>query len=199
MSKTNKFKINEIFYSLQGEGFFAGTPAVFIRFSGCNLTCPFCDTNHSEGLMMDIGEILSEVEKYPATHIVLTGGEPSLFISQQLVDALKAKGKRRIAIETNGTHPLPDNIDWITLSPKFDILGKQALPAINRCDELKVVYNGQSLAAYESINATHRFLQPCDCGDDEKNTEIRLATIDACLTHPQWRLSLQTHKILSIR
>ena len=90
---------------------------------------------------MDIGEILSEVEKYPATHIVLTGGEPSLFISQQLVDALKAKGKRRIAIETNGTHPLPDNIDGITLSPKFDILGKQALPAINRCDELKVVYN----------------------------------------------------------
>ena len=110
-------KINEIFYSLQGEGFHTGTPAVFIRFSGCNLKCPFCDTHHEEGTLMSDEEILAEVRKYPARTVILTGGEPSLWIDEELINLLHQAGKF-ICIETNGTHPLPDGIDWITCSPK---------------------------------------------------------------------------------
>ena len=88
------WKINEIFYSIQGEGFHTGTPAVFIRFSGCNLNCSFCDTNHQEGKTMSLYEVINEVKRYPnARMVVLTGGEPSLFINQALIDALKRNGK----------------------------------------------------------------------------------------------------------
>ena len=98
------YKINEIFYSLQGEGFHTGTPAVFVRFSGCNLRCTFCDTQHQEGKMMSSQEIVDEVNKYPlAPLIVLTGGEPSLFIDEAFVEELKQKIGKTIAIETNGT------------------------------------------------------------------------------------------------
>ena len=110
-------KINEIFYSLQGEGFHTGTPAVFVRFSGCNLKCSFCDTQHEEGVWMSDEEILAEVGKYPAMTVILTGGEPSLWIDREFVDCLHRMGKY-VCIETNGTHPLPDNIDWVTCSPK---------------------------------------------------------------------------------
>ena len=110
-------KINEIFYSLQGEGFHTGTPAVFVRFSGCNLKCSFCDTQHEEGVWMSDEEILAEVGKYPAVTVILTGGEPSLWIDREFVDCLHRMGKY-VCIETNGTHSLPDNIDWVTCSPK---------------------------------------------------------------------------------
>lgn len=200
MSKTtmDRFKINEIFYSLQGEGFFTGTPAVFVRFSGCNLHCPFCDTDHSAGELLTLEEIADSTKTYPARHIVLTGGEPSLFITEELVGKLK-DGDRLVAIETNGTHSLPKNIDWITLSPKFDWQGEMAMPAISRCNELKVVFQGQDLNAYNHIEATHRFLQPCFTGDPKADKENIKATIAACLDNPRWRLSLQTHRILSIR
>ena len=86
-------KINEIFYSLQGEGFHTGTPAVFVRFSGCNLKCSFCDTQHEEGVWMSDEEILAEVGKYPAMTVILTGGEPSLWIDREFVDCLHRMGK----------------------------------------------------------------------------------------------------------
>lgn len=95
-------KINEIFYSLQGEGYHTGTPAIFVRFSGCNLKCDFCDTQHEEGTMMTDEEIITEVKKYPAVTVVLTGGEPSLWIDDQLIDLLHQAGKY-VTIETNGT------------------------------------------------------------------------------------------------
>ena len=95
-------KINEIFYSLQGEGFHTGTPAVFIRFSGCNLKCSFCDTQHEEGVLMSDEEILDAVGEYPATTVILTGGEPSLWIDREFVDRLHRIGKY-VCIETNGT------------------------------------------------------------------------------------------------
>ena len=110
-------KINEIFYSLQGEGYHTGTPAVFIRFSGCNLKCPFCDTQHEDGILMSDEDIVTEVSRYPAATVILTGGEPSLWIDREFVDCLHQAGKY-VCIETNGTHPLPDNIDWVTCSPK---------------------------------------------------------------------------------
>ena len=109
-------KINEIFYSLQGEGAHTGTPAVFVRFSGCNLKCDFCDTLHESGIEMTDEAIIDEVCKYPCRMVILTGGEPGLWIDDALVDALHKAGKY-VAIETNGTQVLPEAIDWVTCSP----------------------------------------------------------------------------------
>ena len=191
------YRINEIFYSLQGEGYYTGTAAGFIRFSGCNLKCPFCDTRHENGSLMELGEIISAVSRYPARHTVLTGGEPSLWITDELTDALHRAGKY-IAVETNGTRPLPEGIDWITCSPKTDIFPEAEI-RIGRCDELKTVYNGQDMSAYGSINATHRFIQPCDTGDPETNRALLAECIRICKAQPEWRLSLQTHKYINIR
>ena len=122
-------KINEIFYSLQGEGHNTGTPAVFIRFSGCNLQCSFCDTDHTYGTQMSDEQIIAEVKRYPqAQLIVLTGGEPSLFIDSDFITVLKHVTGATIAIETNGTNPLPPEIDWVTLSPKTGMPGGDNAP-----------------------------------------------------------------------
>ena len=179
-------KINEIFYSLQGEGYHTGTPAVFIRFSGCNLRCSFCDTQHEEGVMMTDEAIVAEVSKYPTKMVVLTGGEPSLWIDDALIDLLHEAGKY-ICIETNGTHLIPESVDWVTCSPKQD-----ADPVLKRMNEVKVVYQGQEISIYEQLPAEHFFLQPCSC----YNT---VETVDCVMRHPKWRLSLQTHKLIDIR
>ncbi|GAY31382.1 7-carboxy-7-deazaguanine synthase [Bacteroidaceae bacterium] len=190
------YPINEIFYSLQGEGYYTGTPSVFVRFSGCNLRCPFCDTDHSSFKVLNAEEIVEKVKQYPATHVVLTGGEPSLFITTELLDMLHAAG-RFVAIETNGTHALPIGIDWVTLSPKnLFIDGGQ--PVIKVCDELKVIFTGDMISTYPDILASYRFLQPCDTGDIVENARICKNAVAWCLENPEWRLSLQTHKILQI-
>lgn len=191
------YKINEIFYSLQGEGFYTGTPAIFIRFSGCNLHCPYCDTDHSGGQMLTGPEILEEVEKYPSQHVVLTGGEPSLFIDREFIISLHSLGKF-VAVETNGTNPLPENMDWTTLSPKFDIQSSADL-SIRECDEIKVIYRRQDMSIYSGITARHHFLQPCDTGDSEENRKLLEEAVEFCKEHPHWRLSLQTHKLIGIR
>lgn len=194
-----KIKVNEIFYSLQGEGCHTGHPAVFVRLSGCNLSCAFCDTQHTAGTMMTMEEIVSEVNKYPAPLIILTGGEPSLFIDEAFIDALHTTGKK-VAIETNGTHSLPSNIDWVTCSPK-DLFDNNGAIALQKADEVKVIYDGtHGVEQYLSlITATHYYLQPCDTGDAEQNSRITRQCIQYCLNHPQWHLSLQTHKILNIQ
>ena len=179
-------KINEIFYSLQGEGFHTGTPAVFVRFSGCNLRCSFCDTRHEEGVMMTDEEIVEKVSSFPARMVILTGGEPSLWIDKALISRLREAGKQ-ICIETNGTRPLPDGIDWVTCPPK-----ENAPVVLERVDEIKVVYTGQDLSAYAEIPARYHFLQPCSC----QNTK---EVVDYILRHPRWRLSLQTHKLIDIQ
>lgn len=195
------FRINEIFYSLQGEGYHSGTPAVFVRFSGCNLHCAFCDTQHQEGTMMSLDEIIAEINKHPiAPMVVLTGGEPSLFINEDFVAAVKAKTGKFIAIETNGTNPLPSNLDWVTFSPKTGFKGGDAEPVVlKECDELKVVYLGQDLQQYAGINANHRFLQPCFSDDAEQRQSNMQACVEAVMRYPGWRLSLQVHRILNIR
>lgn len=190
-------KVNEIFYSLQGEGFHTGTAAVFVRLSGCNLRCPFCDTHHSEGTEMTEEEICETAKAFPASLVVVTGGEPSLYLTASLVDMLHQTGKK-VAVETNGTHQLPSNVDWITLSPK-DAYVEKALPVIRRCNELKVVFDGNAVNDYPDIRADHFFLQPCDTGDRERNARITAACIDYIKQHPKWRLSLQTHKITNIQ
>ena len=108
------YSINEMFYSLQGEGYHVGTPAVFIRFAGCNLACPFCDTQHQHGTRKTLDEIVDFAARHKARLVVLTGGEPALQVDAALVEELHAIGKY-VAIETNGTHPVPSGIDWITL------------------------------------------------------------------------------------
>ena len=195
------WKVNEIFHSLQGEGYNTGTASVFIRLSGCNLRCCFCDTRHEEGTMMTLPEIVEQVMRYPkAPLIVLTGGEPALWIDEDFVAGLKAMTGKRIAIETNGTRPLPHGIDWVTLSPKTGIGDNGDTPVVlTRCDELKVVYLGQDLSQYEHIQATHRYLQPCWTEDPEKCRRNLQATVQTVMDNPKWRLSLQTHRILGIR
>ena len=162
-----------------------GTPAVFLRFSGCNLQCDFCDTDHHSSTPMNLFEVIEALSVYPARHLVITGGEPSLQLDDTLVDALHGQGWY-IQIETNGTNPLPETVDWVTCSPK------SAPVVIKSVDELKVVYQGQDVEALaESIPAENLYLQPCS----GKNIK---AVVDYILTHPWWRLSLQTHKLIDI-
>ena len=194
------YRINEIFYSLQGEGFHTGTPAVFVRFSGCNLRCTFCDTQHQTGEMMSLQEVVNEVNKYPiAPLLVLTGGEPSLFIDEAFVAELKQKTGKKISIETNGTRLLPINLDWVTFSPKSAFEGGDIEPCVlTHCDELKVVYLGQDLAQYDDIEAKYRFLQPCFVENLEQRKANMQACVEAVKRHPNWRLSLQIHRVLNI-
>lgn len=177
------FTINEIFYSIQGEGYHTGTPAVFIRFSGCNLRCSFCDTQHETGVKMTPEEVVAKALAFPARHLVLTGGEPSLYVTEPFVQLLKEAGFY-VQIETNGTRPLPPGIDWVTCSPKEQLL-------LTSADELKVVYTGQDLSVFDSFACTYRCLQPCS----NQNREEVVAYV---LQHPEWQLSVQLHKILHI-
>lgn len=179
-------RVNEIFYSLQGEGFHTGTPAVFVRLSGCNRSCAFCDTDFSAYTEMTDAEILDEVLRYPSRHVVITGGEPALQLTEVFVQLLKDNG-RYVQIETNGSLPVPANIDWVTCSPK-------AGPwKIGHVDELKIVYTGQDVEtiADRFKDAKVKCLQPCS----GLNTDATVAYIKA---HPHWRLSLQTHKLIDI-
>ena len=196
------YRVNEIFYSLQGEGFWTGTPMVFLRFSGCNLKCPFCDTDHSGYREMSAEEILLAVLQAggECRRVCVTGGEPSLQLDKALVDALHGAGFR-IHVETNGTRPLPAGVDWVTLSPKTDVKGLKGdgTVVLERADEVKVVYAGFPVDKWAAFPADWHFLQPCDTGDEAKNRAILAETMDHIQRHPLWRLSLQTHKLLNIR
>ena len=209
------YSVKEIFYTLQGEGGQAGTPAVFCRFAGCNLwtgreqdraqaICQFCDTDFvgTDGTLggkFDTATLLADTiaAQWPAgaSHrlVVLTGGEPLLQVDAALIDALHAQ-QFRIAVESNGTVKAPDGIDWLCISPKA------GAPFVQRSgQELKLVWPqpGFDLQSLErDTQFTHRFLQPMDGLLQRQNTAT---CIDACLAHPAWRLSLQTHKLTGIR
>ena len=181
-----KYKVNEIFYSLQGEGYYTGTAAVFLRFSGCNRKCSFCDTDHFGGTEMTAGEIVDRISAYPSRHLVVTGGEPLLQLDSDLLRTIKARGFY-VQIETNGTLPAPPEVDWVTCSPKDAPWG------IDRIDELKVVYQGQDVEEIASLLPAPRlFLQPCS------GLNVR-ETVAYIMEHPRWRLSLQTHKLIDIQ
>lgn len=197
-------RVNEIFHSIQGEGRYTGTPAVFLRFAGCNLNCWFCDTEFHSFTEMSEEEIVAEVCKYPSRNVVITGGEPTLQLTASLAEKLHAAGFF-IMLETNGTRALPEgcDVDWITCSPKLQGPSPSFIYPLNiqRIDEVKVVYEGagQDMAQYDAIRATEYRLQPCFTGDKQKDTFITNQTIEYILVHPKWSLSLQTHKVLGVR
>ena len=200
-------RVNEIFYSLQGEGHNVGIPSVFLRFSGCNLKCSFCDTLHEEGVAMTDEDIFAEINRYPqARWVILTGGEPSLQIDSEFIAALKRVTGKKIAIETNGTRPLPPDIDWITVSPKTTesnghLASLETLGGI-KANEIKVVDVGQDIEPYFSISwagpDTEFYLQPCFVKDKDICTANTQRTVSRVLSDPRWRLSTQTHRLLSI-
>jgi len=210
------YAVKECFYTLQGEGFHAGRPAVLLRFAGCNLwtgreedrsaaVCKFCDTDFV-GFALDGGKFataaaLADVvaARWPlaadeggARFVVCTGGEPLLQLDGAVLDAMHARGFE-VAVETNGTQPAPPGLDWICVSPKAD-----APLVLERGDELKLVFPQEDgdPARYEQLDFTYFFLQPMDGPDLTRNT--RLAA-EYCLLHPRWRISLQTHKMLGVR
>ncbi|MFN9926522.1 MAG: 7-carboxy-7-deazaguanine synthase [Phenylobacterium sp.] len=207
------YAVKEIFLTLQGEGGQAGRPAVFCRFAGCNLwsgreedraaaVCTFCDTDFvgmdgpGGGRFQDAEALAAAVEAAwiggaSDRLVVLTGGEPLLQVNDALVAALHARGFT-IALETNGTLPAPEGIDWICVSPKA-----QATVVQLRGQELKLVYpqRGVDPARFEGLEFERFLLQPMDGPDREAATR---AAIAYCLQHPRWRLSVQTHKYLGI-
>ena len=240
-------RINDIFYSLQGEGYNTGRAAVFVRFAGCNLRCPFCDTEFDTHREMTDDEIVAEISRYevrdaryensmeadssigsnlaPRTIpdvpsptrrlsylasrkplVVLTGGEPTLQVDEAFVDLLH-QHDFEVAMESNGTRPAPQNLDWLTVSPKFfrgerrEFRGERN---VKMPDEIKVVFDEHTsperyLSSLLSPLTSLLYLQPCDTGDAERNAQI----IDRCVAyikeHPQWRLSLQTHKLVGFK
>lgn len=184
-------RVNEIFYSLQGEGVNTGRAAVFVRLSGCNMKCTFCDTDFAAYREMTAEQVIKEISLYPTRFVILTGGEPSLQINSDIIDLLHEHGYE-IAIETNGSMPLPDNIDWVTVSPKGHTV-------VSRCNELKCIFTGDGTVDDHGIKADYYCLQPCDVGDDERNRNITEACIEYIKKNPRWRLSLQTHKMTGMK
>ena len=193
------YKVNEIFYSLQGEGRWMGRPAVFVRMSGCNLKCPFCDTDFRGYSEMSADDILSRCleEGGECRFIVLTGGEPSLQVDEQLIATLHQAGYY-LSMETNGTHAVPEGIDWVTCSPKVDFT-EGGEPAVKQVDELKLIFDGEHQISDHGIACTFRYLQPCDVGNDSRNYLILNECIKYIKAHPEWQLSVQMHKIVGIR
>ncbi|MDY7537301.1 7-carboxy-7-deazaguanine synthase [Undibacterium sp. RTI2.1] len=208
------YSIKEIFYTLQGEGNHAGRPAVFCRFAGCNLwtgreedrataICQFCDTDfvgtdgERGGKFKQAPELAATInnlwpQDYAANkYVVFTGGEPLLQLDTELITAMHAVGFE-IAIETNGTLPVPEGVDWICVSPK---MGAELL--VRKGNELKVVIPqlGQNMQAYAALDFQHYFVQAMDGPQQAKNLKI---AVEFCKQHPHWKLSLQTHKLLQI-
>ena len=197
------FRVNDIFYSLQGEGHNTGRAAVFVRFSGCNLRCSFCDTDFSAFREMSADEIIREISLFPARFVVLTGGEPTLQVTDGFIDQLHQAGFE-VAIETNGTRPVPLNIDWVTVSPKEKTHPNPPCEGGSnhrQPDEIKVIFDGKTdpedfLPSPQGGIRGELYLQPCDVGDPLKNKAITDACVEYIKQHPQWRLSLQTHKLV---
>ena len=227
------YRVNDIFYSLQGEGRNTGRAAVFVRFAGCNLRCPFCDTDFDAYREMTGGEIVAAIaallpppssslvprlsllvprSSSLALLIVLTGGEPTLQADEAFVDLLHQHGYE-VAMESNGTRPAPRNLDWLMVSPKENEKSERRDEKFGvsheewrQPDEFKIVFDENTdpeecLTHHSSLPTSHfplLYLQPCDTGDAERNARIVKRCVDYIKAHPQWRLSLQTHKLIGI-
>lgn len=203
MNATKKYRVNEIFYSVQAEGRNAGRPAVFVRFAGCNLSCPFCDTNHEPFVEMTQEQIEAEVNRLdphktsePCAMVVFTGGEPTLQLDDNNPNGL-CYGRFR-AIETNGILKPPSWIEWVTISPKTPLKEEQW----RRADEIKVLHKHFSddyiieLGKRANFFGISCYLQPIADKDGKFNA---LEAVEFCKRNPIWTLSLQFHKLLNIQ
>ena len=214
------YSIKEIFYSPQGEGARAGTINVFVRFAGCNLQCTKevegfnCDTDFYKGSPMSLGTLISQInatKNGPCQWVILTGGEPSLQADANLVSALHNAGYM-VAIETNGTNPLPPSLDYVACSPKP---GSPPHPSVRAryLDEIRCVIKHGMEPVHYGLNARNYFVSPaCDAPDskviksglwharpDDLNRLNMLWAVEWCEKNPKWRISLQMHKILGVR
>ncbi len=189
------YRVNEIFYSIQGEGAFAGTPAVFVRFSGCNLACSWCDTDHAHAEEMTRDDLEDTVRALLSGHdgaiIVLTGGEPALQLRDD--EPLFHGFGCRVCIETNGTLPVPGWVDWVTVSPKNELS-----PVVPRANELKFVFEPEHIPYYLSMQDVEceKRIQPLARKDGTTNLAEALEFV---LAHPRFKLSVQLHKIIGVR
>lgn len=211
------YAVKEMFYSLQGEGAHAGRPAIFCRFTGCNLwsgqekhradaVCQFCDTDFvgtdgdGGGSFTNAVALAKAVVSYwPESitdvihpYVICTGGEPLLQLDKDLIEAFHNEGVE-LAIETNGTLPVPEGVDWVCVSPKSG-----STVVVEKGDEIKLVYpqEGHQPSDFVHLNFEHFFLQPMF--DEDENEHVK-ETIEYCLTHPRWSLSLQSHKLLGLQ
>lgn len=194
-------KVNEIFYSLQGEGANTGKPAIFVRFAGCNLSCDFCDTDFKKWQEMSEEDIAAKLEQYVCRFVVFTGGEPLLQLNRKLCNLLHNKGYT-IAVESNGTIKTDLPIDWLTISPKHPFT--KAKTIVGCCNEVKLLATAnttiEQLDAIEGqIKAEKYYLQPIDTNNKKTNKGNIDKTLELIKKRPTWMLSLQTHKILSIK
>lgn len=189
-------RVNEIFYSLQGEGGRTGDPSIFIRLSKCNLACSFCDTEFESGVKMTLDEIFDEIAQYPTKWIIWTGGEPTLQLTDEIVKTFSGRGYKQ-AIETNGTRRVPAGLDYITCSPKQNFeLVRKLIPEV---DELRFpIAKGDPLPDISILPKTKRyFLSPIfdDLKIIPENVEYCLYLV---MKNPEWSLSIQTHKLIGI-
>ena len=194
------YPIVEIFHSVQGEAFHAGIPHVFIRFGNCNLRCEWCDTDFLTFNEMELEDIVNQVLQYNCKRVIFTGGEPCL----QDLDTIGAELKKHginLSVETNGTIPVPEIIDWICVSPKDQVYPNVAIKQ-RTGHELKVVYCGQELSMYDDLKQgfEHHFIQPCYMENDtvEENGRSFAIVEKIVKDNPGWRLSLQTHKWMGV-
>ena len=208
-----KYKVKEIYYTLQGEGAHTGRPAVFCRFTGCNLwsgreedrekaVCQFCDTDFvgtdgenggrytAETLATKVAALWGNLSE-GTPYVVCTGGEPLLQLDEAMIDAFHAQGIE-VGVETNGTIAAPKGLDWICMSPKA---GSEIV--LTKGHELKLVYPQTTAMPERFVNMDYQYfyLQPMDSPTQQVNME---ASVAYCRAHPQWRLSIQTHKLLNI-
>ena len=195
-----KYPIVEIFHSVQGEALHAGIPHVFIRFGNCNLRCEWCDTDFLTFEEMQLEDIVNQVLQYNCKRVIFTGGEPCL----QDLDTIGAELKKHdinLSVETNGTIPVPEIIDWICVSPKDQVYPNVAIKQ-RTGHELKVVYCGQDLSMYDDLKQgfEHHFIQPCYMENDsvEENGRSFAMVEKIVKDNPEWRLSLQTHKWMGV-
>jgi organic radical activating enzyme len=191
-------KINEIFYSLQGEGYRAGQPTVFIRLAGCDLACGFCDTEFESGLEMTDDALLKEVSNYPAEWVTWTGGEPMMQLMEETVRKFKEAGFKQ-SIETNGNHKVSfqDELDWVVCSPKVaEHVVARNFP--DGLDELRYAWHRTKKSVPKpGAKASHKYLSPICDGNNINDLNVQYC-IELCKQNPEWKLSIQLHKLWNI-
>ena len=189
-------RVNEIFYSIQGEGGRSGEPSIFIRLSGCDLSCGFCDTEFESGVELTLEEIQQRIEEFPCRWIIWTGGEPALQLTADTIAYFKERGYQQ-AIESNGNHSLPDGLDWVAISPKVaEHVLKRNFP--EGVTELRYPRHAGHLdVPRPAIKAQYYYISPIFEGSEASAANLRHC-LDLCLKNPTWRISVQLHKLLKV-